>query len=112
MLLRVKKKLEKSKNFFENILILSHRPHGNENSRFIYALNDISQVKNYKQDIKIHLKIDTGMHRNGICVENLEHAINLIQGSDLKLTGMFTHFASADEMDGSFFVQKENFSKS
>ncbi|EDO8085604.1 alanine racemase, partial [Campylobacter jejuni] len=26
--------------FFENILILSHRPHGNENSRFIYALND------------------------------------------------------------------------
>ncbi|MCW1542412.1 alanine racemase, partial [Campylobacter jejuni] len=92
--------------FFENILILSHRPHGNENSRFIYALNDISQVKNYKQDIKIHLKIDTGMHRNGICVENLEHAINLIQGSDLKLTGMFTHFASADEMDGSFFCSK------
>ncbi len=40
----------------------------------------------YKQDIKIHLKIDTGMHRNGICVENLEHAIDLIQSSDLKLT--------------------------
>ena len=97
--------------FFENILILSHRPHGNENSRFIYALNDISQVKNYKQDVKIHLKIDTGMHRNGICVENLEHAIDLIRSSNLKLTGMFTHFASADEMDGSFFVQKENFQK-
>lgn len=52
------------------------------------------------------------MHRNGICVENLEHAIDLIRSSDLKLTGMFTHFASADEMDGSFFVQKEKFSKS
>lgn len=98
--------------FFENILILSHRPHGNENSRFIYALNDISQVEKYKQDIKIHLKIDTGMHRNGICVENLEYAIDLIQSSDLKLTGMFTHFASADEMDGSFFCSKRKFSKS
>ncbi|WP_038815947.1 alanine racemase [Campylobacter jejuni] len=97
--------------FFDNILILSHRPHGNENSRFIYALNDISQIKNYKQDVKIHLKIDTGMHRNGVCVENLEHTIDLIRSSSLKITGMFTHFAGADEMDGSFFVQKENFQK-
>ncbi len=51
------------------------------------------------------------MHRNGICVENLEHAIDLIRSSDLKLTGMFTHFASADEMDGSFLF-KRKFSKS
>ncbi|EFC32832.1 alanine racemase [Campylobacter jejuni] len=97
--------------FFENILILSHRPHGNENSKFIYALNDISQIKDYKQGAKIHLKIDTGMHRNGVCTEDLEYAIGLIQSSNLKLTGMFTHFASADEMNGSFFVQKENFQK-
>lgn len=95
--------------FFENILILSHRPNGNENSKFIYALNDISQIKNYKQDTKIHLKIDTGMHRNGVCVENLEYAMKLIQNSNLILTGIFTHFASADEMNGSFFIQKENF---
>ncbi|HDZ4975629.1 TPA: alanine racemase [Campylobacter jejuni] len=97
--------------FFENILILSHRPHGNENSKFIYALNDISQIKDYKQGAKIHLKIDTGMNRNGVCTEDLEYAIGLIQSSNLKLTGMFTHFASADEMNGSFFVQKENFQK-
>ncbi|MFQ6342022.1 alanine racemase [Campylobacter sp. VTCC 70190] len=99
------------KDFFENILILSHRPHGKENPNFIYALNDISQIKTYKQNTKIHLKIDTGMHRNGICVEDLECALGLIEYYKLKLTGLLTHFASADEMSASFFIQRENFQK-
>ncbi|MBM0637011.1 alanine racemase [Campylobacter sp. VicNov18] len=96
---------------FENILILSHLPHGNENERFIYALNDISQIKNYKKNTKIHLKIDTGMHRNGVSVQELEYAMALIKKNALKLEGIFTHFANADEMDRSFFVQKEGFEK-
>ncbi|EOH2052036.1 alanine racemase, partial [Campylobacter coli] len=55
-------------DFFDNILILSHHPHGKENSKFIYALNDIDKINAYQNDTRIHLKIDTGMHRNGVCV--------------------------------------------
>ncbi|EDO8962550.1 alanine racemase, partial [Campylobacter coli] len=34
-----------------------------------------------------------------------------IKCSALKLEGIFTHFAGADEMDASFFIQREKFSK-
>ncbi|EIC9872368.1 alanine racemase, partial [Campylobacter coli] len=92
-------------------LILSHHPHGKENSKFIYALNDIDKINAYQNDTRIHLKIDTGMHRNGVCVEDLNEALLKIKCSALKLEGIFTHFAGADEMDASFFIQREKFSK-
>ncbi|HEB7569767.1 TPA: alanine racemase, partial [Campylobacter coli] len=98
-------------DFFDNILILSHHPHGKENPKFIYALNDISKINAYQNNTRIHVKIDTGMHRNGICVEDLNEALLKMKHSTLKLEGIFTHFAGADEMDASFFVQKEKFSK-
>ncbi|TKX32352.1 alanine racemase [Campylobacter aviculae] len=96
-------------NFFKNILILSHRPHGNENPKFIYALNEISKIQEYKSGTQIHLKIDTGMHRNGICIEEIENAFLKIDKLKLNLKGVFTHFSSADELDASFFIQKEKF---
>ncbi|MBZ7936185.1 alanine racemase [Campylobacter sp. B0100352/1] len=96
-------------DFFKNILILSHRPNGNENSQFIYALNEISKVREYKIGTRIHLKIDTGMHRNGIFVENIEDAFFKIDEARLNLEGIFTHFSSADELDASFFIQKQKF---
>lgn len=98
-------------SFFDNILILSHHPHGKENPKFIYALNDIDKINTYRNNIKIHLKIDTGMHRNGVCIENLSETLLKIKSSALKLEGIFTHFAGADEMDASFYIQKEKFSK-
>lgn len=98
-------------SFFDNILILSHHPHGKENPKFIYALNDIDKINTYQNNTKIHLKIDTGMHRNGVCIENLSEALLKIKSSALKLEGIFTHFAGADEMDASFYIQKEKFSK-
>ncbi|EAI6914500.1 alanine racemase [Campylobacter coli] len=98
-------------DFFDNILILSHHPHGKENSKFIYALNDIDKINAYQNDTRIHLKIDTGMHRNGVCVEDLNEVLLKIKCSALKLEGIFTHFAGADEMDASFFIQREKFSK-
>ncbi|KAA6230049.1 alanine racemase [Campylobacter sp. LR264d] len=97
------------KAFFDNILILSHIPNSNENSAFIYALNDISKARLFKENTRIHLKIDTAMHRNGVCVQNLEFAYKEILKNKLNLEGIFTHFAGSDEMDASFFIQKNIF---
>ena len=52
---------------------------------------------------RIHLKIDTGMRRQGILPEEADEAIQIIQGNpSLVLEGICTHFCDADDADGSF----------
>lgn len=49
---------------------------------------------------RIHLKIDTGMHRQGICLEDCGEVISLIQKNrNIILEGICTHFADADNED-------------
>lgn len=47
-----------------------------------------------------HIKIDTGMHRLGLCYyansTSLASILNVYQMSNLKITGIYTHFAVAD----------------
>ncbi|MBS4234758.1 alanine racemase [Campylobacter vulpis] len=95
--------------YFDNILILSHRPTGNESLNFIYALNDPSSFTKFKKNTRIHLKIDTNMHRNGINLNSLEAFLKELRY--LNLEGAFTHFMSADEFDASYFAQRHNFQK-
>lgn len=57
--------------------------------------------------VRIHLKIDTGMHRQGIMPEEIDEAISLIQhdGGDkrpLVLEGITSHLCDADNVDESF----------
>ena len=48
----------------------------------------------------IHLKIDTGMHRLGVALENMDDTIATIKANpELRLTGVFSHLAKADEED-------------
>ncbi len=54
------------------------------------------------EPIKVHLKIDTGMRRFGVPPETVVDAAKLITSfPELKLEGLMTHFASADEEDAS-----------
>lgn len=49
------------------------------------------------QSTCIHLKIDTGMHRQGVLPRELDQALKLIQSSHrLKLEGIASHFADPD----------------
>ncbi|KGI56734.1 alanine racemase [Campylobacter sp. MIT 97-5078] len=94
---------------FPHILILSHRPNGDEKTDFIYALNDKEDLHKFKKGTSLHLAIDTGMHRNGISLDELEEVYQNACDLGLKVEGIFTHFAGADEYDSSFFVQKQKF---
>ncbi|AJC88056.1 alanine racemase [Campylobacter insulaenigrae] len=96
-------------DIFDNILILSHIPNFNENDKFIYALNDKRDIKKIKTNTKIHLVVDTNMHRNGISFYEIEEVLNQIKNHQLKLCGVMMHFAGSDEFDGSYYVQKQNF---
>jgi alanine racemase len=49
---------------------------------------------------QVHLKVDSGMGRLGVPLGQAKALISLISElSDLKLTGIYTHFATADEAD-------------
>ena len=58
-----------------------------------------------------HLKIDTGMNRLGFRHDNLRRMLPEVLASDhLRLEGVFTHFASADEPESPVFdTQRERF---
>lgn len=51
----------------------------------------------------IHIKIDTGMHRQGILPEQVNEAIELLKTNKLLvLEGVCSHFADADNIDQTF----------
>lgn len=96
-------------NFYDEILVLSHIPNGQEDKRFIYGINDIKDIPKYKNNTNVHIAVDTLMHRNGILPEDIIKSIKLCKDYNLNLKGLYTHFRSSDEIGSDFFVQREIF---
>ena len=57
----------------------------------------------------LNLKVDTGMHRNGISMDEVDSALVQIEKKGLKLVGVMTHFRAADVLSSELFWQKKNF---
>lgn len=60
--------------------------------------------------VPVHIKMDTGLSRYGVPFEKVREIARLAAGlPGLQLEGLFSHFATADEEDGSYSaVQMEN----
>lgn len=73
----------------------------------VFSSDWVDQVKalTLSNPLKLHMKIDTGMGRIG--VTTLEDLMNLYKAisssSNLLVDGVFTHFATADEEDETYF---------
>ena len=106
---RTQSEAEEIAEFFDEILILSHIPSGDENPNFIYAINDMSYFSRLKKGVKVHIVADTLMHRNGIKLDDLNEAIEKCAQNSLNLCGFMTHFRASDELSSDFFAQKQNF---
>ncbi len=62
-----------------------------------------------KKKLKVQIKIDTGMNRIGIGIEEAKDFIEAVQSSkSVELTGIFTHFCDVENKE-IFNSQKENF---
>ena len=97
------------KGFFEEILIFN--PTGARNAKNIsYAINSIKQLKKNRHPY-IHLKIDTGMHRNGILENEIKEALEICLKKNLKIRGVFSHFCCSEEENCDTFIQYEKFKK-
>lgn len=67
----------------------------------IDSLRKLSNVANSK--IIIHLKIDTGMHRQGLLLDEIDEAFDLIKNNkNIILEGICSHLSDADSNNDSF----------
>jgi len=61
----------------------------------------------YKQRLRYHLKIDTGLNRLGFRSDNLRRTLpELLAGENLELEAVYTHFATADDPDSPLFSEQ------
>lgn len=74
----------------------------------VYTLEAAAELSNmaemYNKPVAIHVKLDTGMGRIGFPVSDkgLEEIKEISKMSGIKLSGLFTHFAKADEIDKTY----------
>ncbi|SFV54493.1 Alanine racemase [hydrothermal vent metagenome] len=80
-------------------------------SNCTYAINTLSDIADVPLDTSIELKVDTGMHRNGIDISQIHEALSLIKERGLNLVGLMTHYRSADTLSSELFWQQKQFEK-
>ncbi|MBI2482541.1 MAG: alanine racemase [Candidatus Vogelbacteria bacterium] len=61
------------------------------------TLKNLTAINKSDGKLKIHLKIDTGMHRQGFLVSEIPTVIKILKSKKLSITleGVYTHFSSA-----------------
>ncbi|MDX9813819.1 MAG: alanine racemase [Sulfurimonas sp.] len=95
-------------DFFEYILVLAPK-NPIPNSKFCYTINSLESIKLFPKNSNVELKTDSGMHRNGVSIDELESAFGAIKKAELNLVGVFSHHKSADELSSEWFWQRKNF---
>lgn len=77
-----------------------------------YQQEWLREVNKYplREKLHLHMKWDTGMGRSGIrAEEELTSILELINSKDkMHLTGIYTHFATADEADLTYFKKQRS----
>jgi alanine racemase len=64
-------------------------------------------AEKYKQRVRYHLKIDTGMNRLGFRFDNLHRTLpGLFSSENLDLEAVYTHFATADDPESPLFNEQ------
>jgi alanine racemase len=64
-------------------------------------------AEKYKQRVRYHLKIDTGMNRLGFRFDNVRRTLpGLLASPNLDLEAVYTHFATADDPESALFNEQ------
>jgi len=98
---------EEIRSLFETVLILGDTII--KDDIYSFTINTLEDIEQAQRGAKVELKVDTGMHRNGIALDELDEALVSIKERGLDLTGVMTHFRSADEFSSELFWQQKKF---
>jgi len=99
---------EQIKKYFEHILILGGHSY-KVDDQYRYVINGLSQIELMPKNLQVELKVDTGMHRNGVGMDEVEEAITMLIRQGLVIKGVMTHNRSADALSSEWFWQRANF---
>ncbi|BBG65048.1 alanine racemase [Hydrogenimonas sp.] len=105
------KEAESIEPLFDTVLVLCDRPAEALSEKISFVINDISDISSIPAGTSVELKVDTGMHRNGIEPHRFAEALERIGSAGLDLAGIMTHYRSADEMGSDLFWQRKRFEK-
>lgn len=76
------------------------------------GISDKNFIKNIKDKVNCHIEIETGMNRTGVNILELDEVVSLIKdNSNINITGIYTHFSSADDNEEYTNYQIDNFTK-
>ncbi len=96
---------------FESVLVLAETTCFEAPTNVHFALNSAATLDKIPSGTKVQLKVDSGMHRNGVSPSELSEVLGKIVSKNLELTGVFSHLRSADELSSESFWQEKNFLK-
>lgn len=94
---------------FEEVIILNSDKKKFINKNISVVVNSSDELYSLSPNSKIHLKIDTGLGRNGISPNKINDTINFIITNNIIIAGVLTHFRSSDEEDNFIYEQEELF---
>jgi len=79
----------------------------------VYGNEMVEAIAKYQSHAKIHIFVDTGMHREGVPLHELQVFIKKCKTLHLKIEGLMSHMAMADKpIDKDTKAQVDNFFKS
>ncbi len=95
-------------HLFDKILILFGTTF-EQNSKYHYIINSNEILETIPKGTNVELKVDSGMHRNGIMPHQLEEVFESISKLGLRLKGVMTHYRGGDDLGSELFWQIKNF---
>ncbi len=105
----------RQENIHSPILIIGYTPVSNMmNARvrnIAFTITSLSQLKEIAASsgkFRIHVKLDTGMHRQGLLESEWKEAQNILSSNaHITLEGICSHFADADNIDEAFTTDQK-----
>lgn len=93
------------------VLIMGQFDSHNINSRWIYAVKNLSEIEILGKSnklIKIHLFVDTGMNREGLLLTEINAALQLVsEYHNLIIDGVMSHYACSEIQNHPLNVQQQ-----
>lgn len=72
----------------------------------VYSRGQIDTLSKYQPQAKIHIFVDTGMHREGILPEELPEFLGYINKTSLEIEGIMSHFGESENSKNPLTIQQ------
>ncbi len=76
----------------------------------VFQMDWLEKISNeqFEKTLDLHVEFETGMNRTGVCsTEELKEIIEQVnQMNNVRITGAYTHFATADEIGSELFEEQ------